>query len=111
MEGFDFIRMAPANEIVKGGSVYGRSRRQSRAEPGDGAGPGGEGKAYGVYVRGGTRAELMIDLPAGDYKAEWVNTRSGQIEKPEHLSTAGGNAKLASPEYSQDIAVPPVIRQ
>ena len=44
-------------------------------------------------------------LPANNYLAEWVNTKSGQIEKTERLSHAGGTKAIASPVYSEDIVL------
>jgi hypothetical protein len=35
------------------------------------------GKAYAIYVNGGTQAELELEFPAGRYKAEWLNTKTG----------------------------------
>jgi hypothetical protein len=106
--GFDFIRMKPLNGAVKGGSMtvgVGGSANKARtahatvrclAEP---------GKAYAIYVLGGTQAELAIDLPAGSYSAEWINTKTGQIEKPETFQHGGGDKLLKSPNYTQDIAL------
>jgi hypothetical protein len=44
------------------------------------------------------------DLPAGSYKAEWVNTKSGETDK-ETITHAGGRRKIASPAYQEDIAL------
>ena len=63
------------------------------------------GKAYAVYVRGGTQAELVLELPAGPYTAEWVSTRTGQVEKAETFEHDGGDKGLTSPEYAEDIAL------
>jgi hypothetical protein len=63
------------------------------------------GKAYAVYVRGGTRAELLLDMPPGPYRAEWVNTQTGRVDKAEDFDHAGGDRKLASPDYRDDIAL------
>ena len=62
------------------------------------------GKQYAIYVDGGPKAELELELPAGDYRAEWVDTKTGKVTKSEDV--AGGKAKvLRSPEYSEDIAL------
>jgi len=105
MEGFDFIHMKPHNEIIKGGSIsvplsgapaQARASVRCLAE---------SGKAYAIYVHGGSRAELLIELPAGNYNAEWLNTRTGQIEKAEMFEHSGGARKLSSPDYSEDMAL------
>jgi len=89
IEGFDFIRMAPVPGMTKGNvSILAES-----------------GKAYAVYVKDGRSVELMLDLPKGSYKAEWVNTKSGEVERTETFSHGGGNRALSSPSYSEDIAL------
>lgn len=49
--------------------------------------------------------ELLIEVPAGTYEADWINPRSGQIDKSVNFSTAGGTRSLASPLFSEDIAL------
>ena len=63
------------------------------------------GHAYAVHVLGGTRAVLEFDLPAGSYRAEWVNTRAGSVERSEEFAHAGGPRTLNSPAYVEDIAL------
>ena len=94
MGSLDFVRMAPAKGVVVGG-VPDKATVRVLAEA---------GKAYAVYVRGGAKAELELDLPAGSYKAEWVNTKTGETDK-ETITHAGGRRKIASPAYQEDIAL------
>jgi len=112
IEGFDFVRMrpdlttirsiqVPASEAGSNPSSTGGPTARALAEP---------GRAYAIYVHGGTRAELALELPAGSYKAEWLNTKSGQIEKAETFSHTGANRTVSSPIYSEDVALR-VIRQ
>lgn len=105
IEGFDFVRMSPQNGVIKGGTATGsfagapatvRITARCLAE---------KGKAYAIYIRGGQQAELAIDLPAGAYRAEWLNTRTGAIDRNESIDHAGGVRKLASPAYTEDIAL------
>jgi len=103
MEGFEFIRMAPHDEIIKANRITGSANNPESApkvrvlaEP---------GKVYAIYVNGGTQAHLELDLPGNKYQADWVNTKSGQIEKTERFSHAGGSKAMASPVYSEDIAL------
>jgi hypothetical protein len=104
IEGFDFFAMAPDDAVVKSSRVE---------ETGAGAAPAtgatvralfDAGKAYAIYVNGGSRAELVLDLPAGDYRAEWVNPKTGEVERSEGITHAGGDRSLVSPTYSEDIA-------
>jgi hypothetical protein len=63
------------------------------------------GVAYAVYVGAGTQAELRLELPAGSYRAEWVDTRSGKVERAEDFVHGGGERQLTSPKYHEDIAL------
>ena len=92
IEGFDFIRMRPDRAAVVGKDVAGVLVET--------------GKAYAAYVKGGPRTELAIaDLPAGTYRAEWVDPRTGSVMAAETLEHAGGKRTLTSPEYSEDLAL------
>jgi hypothetical protein len=51
------------------------------------------------------RVELVLDLPAGAYAAQWVNTKTGQVDKTENLKHAGGKTILISPVFAEDIAL------
>ena len=91
----DFIRMKPDNAVIKGG-VPPKATARALVE---------RGKQYAIYIKGGTRARLAIDLPSGRYRAEWVNTRTGQIEKPQTFDHSGGPRTIPSPTYSADAAL------
>ena len=47
------------------------------------------------------RTELTLSLGPGAWRAEWIDTKTGAVAKTEDV--AGG--KIASPEYTEDIAV------
>ncbi len=95
LEGFDFIRMQPDDTVVKSKLPKGVTARVLCQS----------GQAYALYVNGNNLAELALELPAGEYKAEWVNTKTGQIEKVESFQHAGGSHTLSVPKYTDDIAV------
>ncbi len=110
IEGFDFVRMAPSNAVIRGGVPHGATAR-ALAE---------SGKAYAIYLRcspplrGSSSsgpegralgASLVLDLPAGAWKAEWLNTQTGAVDKAEEFQHAGGDRTLASPPFSEDIAL------
>ena len=109
MDGLDLAAMKPDNAVVKDGRVTAPltggdkgSAKEAKAtvralvEP---------GKAYAVYVKGGVQAELALDLPRGSYRAEWVNTKTGAIDKTEDFDHDGGARKLSSPTYDEDVAL------
>jgi hypothetical protein len=96
VESFDFIRLSPADRLIKEQRITGSGTISVLAH---------EGKAYAIYVNGGTRAEVALGLPSGKYKAEWVSTKTGAIEKVETFTQGGENRMLSSPSYREDIAV------
>jgi len=105
VEGFDFVKMKPLNSEVKGGSInaplsgdppQAKSTVRVLAEP---------GKAYALYILGGTKAELILNLPAGSYKAEWLDTKTGRVSAEESFEHSGGDKTLGSPKYAEDIAL------
>ncbi len=114
IEGLDFVRMAPSAQVLKGVTPAGASVRVL-AEP---------GRAYAVYLHHGHPArevkpgivgysldsnvhqeQLALDLPRNSYIAEWIDTKTGKIDKRERFTHEGGEKTLASPEYTEDIAV------
>lgn len=106
IEGFDFIRMTPNDAVIKSDriTVPQTDNSQTTAKPTVRA-LAEVAKAYAIYVSGGTRAELVLELPAGSYKADWVNPKTGEVEKSETFGQARGNRTLISPAYTEDIAL------
>jgi hypothetical protein len=48
---------------------------------------------------------LTVELPAGKYAAEWVDTKTGAVAKHEKFEHNGGTRKLTAPDYKDDIAL------
>ena len=103
IESFDFIHMKPGNEIVKGGlvtaplvGVPAQAGVTVRALSGDG---------HALYISGGERVELRLELPSGDYEVQWIDTCTGATDKVDRFNHQGGALTLASPAYSEDIAL------
>jgi len=103
-DAMDFIHMKPMNNAVKGGfataplgGAPARSGVTVRVL-------GQEGKNYALYVRGGTHIELQLKLPAGNYRSEWINTKTGKVERSDDVQGAG-EPRFASPEYTEDIVL------
>ena len=92
---FDFVRMKPDNSVIKGG-VPEKATAHALVQA---------GRAYAIYINGGGEANLVVELPAGTYTAEWVNTKTGNIDKKETFQHGGGNRTLHSPKYVDDIAL------
>ncbi|HYT91113.1 MAG TPA: DUF6298 domain-containing protein [Gemmataceae bacterium] len=107
LDGFEFVRMKPANDLLR--------KQQITPEPvPKGAKPGPaatvrvlaeRGRQYAVYVRGGVAVELTLELPAGGYRAEWLNPRTGQVDRAEDFRHNGGERSLVAPAYTEDIAL------
>lgn len=102
IDGFNFIHMRPDNSVIKGGVPPGGTAR-ALVEP---------GKAIAIYLRhekstgsvdaGGTA--LQIELPAGHWTGEWVNTKTGAVAL--EVKTDGGQTvTLGAPAYEHDIAL------
>ncbi|HMJ64000.1 MAG TPA: DUF6298 domain-containing protein, partial [Candidatus Binatia bacterium] len=91
IEGFDFVRMTPDKSIAAlpaGTRIFALSER---------------GRQYAIYLSGARQTTLSLDLPAGSYRAEWINTLSGQTDKREDIR--GGTVALTPPNYREDIAL------
>jgi hypothetical protein len=92
---FDFIKMKPDNSIIKGGMP---DKATVRALVQD-------GRAYAIYINGGSEAQLQVELSKGKYTAEWIKTKTGKSDKKESFDHPGGNRTLGSPKYEDDIAL------
>lgn len=55
--------------------------------------------------KGAEAVVLELDLPPGEYGAEWVDTLQGSVAKAEQFQHPGGVRKLAAPSFSDDIAL------
>ncbi len=100
VESFDFVHMHPDDSNVR--AIGSTARVYALAQ---------SGKAYAVYVDGGgPQTILLLQIPGGHYRAEWIDPRTGGVLKSEDVNHAGGNLILASPSYADDVALR-LIRQ
>jgi hypothetical protein len=95
IEGFDFVKMAPDAKVI-GRVVPEKTSARALSEP---------GQAYAIYIHGGTKVELTLNIPAGHYQAEWLNPRTGTVEKPQAIQSRGSRVELTSPLYEEDVAL------
>lgn len=95
IHGFDFIHMSPDNSLIRG-KLPAKTTARALVE---------KGKQYAVYIRGDGLRGLAVELPAGRYRAEWINTKSGAVDKAETFPHAGGPRTLQAPSYSEDVAL------
>jgi hypothetical protein len=105
IDGFDFVHMKPDNGVIKGGRITAPLAGNPPEAKATVRALVEAGKAYALYVRGGSQAEVVLELPAGTYRAEWVNTKTGAVAKHEDIDHGGGSRTLASPAYEEDIAL------
>lgn len=87
--------MTPDNSILAG-KLPGEATARALVEP---------GRQYAVYIRGDGVKQLAIDLPAGNYLVQWVDTREGSIGAAKTIAHTGGRCDLPVPDYSEDIAL------
>jgi hypothetical protein len=100
VESFDFVGMKSDDGIVKAGiPVKGGARVLAK-----------RGEAYAIYVHGGHQTTLVLDLPRGAYEMRWISTLTGKPDKHEGLDHTGGQVRLASPPYADDVALSIVRR-
>jgi len=92
---FDFIKMKPDNSVIKGG-IPDKATARALVQA---------GHAYAIYINGGNESKLLVELPKGNYRIEWINTKTGKVDKNETFQHIGGNRTLASPKYIDDIAL------
>jgi hypothetical protein len=111
INGFDFVRMAPDNAVIKGGVPSGGSAR-ALVEP---------GRAMAIYLRRksaattpanttvtvaepATPGDLQVELSEGQWRGEWVDTMTGKVLRAAEV-TGGGVRALTVPEFAADIAL------
>jgi hypothetical protein len=106
---FDFLKMRPGISFVVNGIPMGTYTR----------GMSEEGKQYALYhhhstggytssytVTPGDYSEnLVLDLPAGPYKADWVEPASGKVLGTETFTHQGGDRTFTTPQHAVDIAL------
>ncbi len=92
---FDFVKMRPDNSVLKGGTVEKTTVRALLEK----------GRQYAMYINGGGVTYLMVDIPEGSYSVEWLNTKTGKVDATESIQHKGGNRRLQTPGYDNDIAL------
>jgi hypothetical protein len=95
LDGFDFVKMKPERSVVKS-QLPKECHCQALVEA---------GKQYAVYFHGSPGSEISVDLPQGDYAAEWVNVLSGKVVQNVAKKSSGGETKIPVPAESKEIAL------
>jgi hypothetical protein len=93
--GFDFVRMKPANQIlkVKSGKL---KAYQVLAET---------GKQYAIYIDKGSLSKIQLEIPDGTYMAVWFDPITGNTVRTEKLVSDNHSADMACPEFQEDVVL------
>ena len=92
---FDFVRMAPANTLIRAG-IPEKGRAHALVE---------DGRQYAVYVQGGESLDLMLRLPDGRYRADWLDPLTGAWSEASSIEVAGSGVSLRPSAYPGEIAL------
>lgn len=108
MTGFEFTKMRPDSSFSFEGSGKGTYSRML-SEP---------GRQYAFYIHhserkggcyevvpGSYSESLQLELPSGNYKADWVDPASGSVVASQNIVHSGGKLGLTAPQYTIDIAL------
>ncbi len=106
---FDFSKMHPDISYVLNGIPPGTYCRGMSEEGKQYAlyhhhSTGGSGSQYTV-TPGNYQEDLLLTLPAGTYKADWVDPSTGSVLRSETFQHPGGKRTLTSPGHTVDIAL------
>jgi len=109
MEGFNFLKMQPDPQFVVSGFEASDLHHRAISEA---------GKQYALYIHHSTlhggsyevkpgkyQENLVVSLPPGNYKVDWVDPARGVIVATETLRDEGGYRVLSTPTYTVDIAL------
>lgn len=88
IHGFEFVKMKPARDAIRE-SLPKDTRCQVLAEP---------GRQYAAYFKGAPKFAFAIDLPAGNYRVEWLDVINGKTDTLPSLTHAGGPARFQIPD-------------
>jgi hypothetical protein len=95
IHGFEFVKMKPARDAIRE-PLPKDARCQVLAEA---------GRQYAAYFKGAPRFAFAIDLPAGNYRIQWLDVVNGQKETLPNLKHAGGPARFQIPDGLNECAL------
>jgi hypothetical protein len=109
LESFSFVDMVPDKGFVVSGfdrethyrgiSQYGKQYALYIHH-----GEGGDGSAYTV-TPGQYKETLVLSLPPGNYKAEWMDPASYSVLATDEFKQSGATRSMDTPSYTVDIAL------
>jgi hypothetical protein len=57
------------------------------------------------FLRTGIQSKLMLQLPPGKYRADWISTLTGETLKTDEWEQPPGDHELLTPEFDNDVAL------
>ena len=60
---------------------------------------------FAAYLDGNGPSTLILDLPPGVYRGEWVNTETGATTSIPALTAAQNHTKIATPAFTGGMAL------
>ncbi len=63
------------------------------------------GEHYAAYLEGEGPAKLVLNIPAGEYTVQWIETKSGRVLKEQHLEHTTELAEIESTDSEGEIAL------
>jgi hypothetical protein len=108
IDGFDFLKMRPDRSFVVSGMPAGVKYR----------GISERGKQYALYhhhsrfkdyvytvTPGMYQEQLVLNLPAGVYKMDWIDPSNGAMLGTERFTHTGGQHPVSTPKHTIDMAL------
>jgi hypothetical protein len=99
MESLDFVHMRPNQQLLRPFPHSPSEAFYAMERP---------GKVYAIYFRGSDqprRTRFAMDLPRGNWQAEWMTPRDGTAEKPPSFTHPGGGWLTETPMFTEDIVL------
>jgi hypothetical protein len=110
IHGLDFLHMQPQNSVVRGQWPPGVTAR-ALVKPGAQyllylrTALGGEKKPEFKRAFAANELALELDLPAGEYAAQWLHPASTTKSRAERIAHGGGWLKVQIPAFQDDLAL------
>jgi hypothetical protein len=107
---FDFLKMSPSPSFVVSGVPAGAYCR-GISEPGQQYALYHHhsqlhaGKHFYIVTPGDYTELLVLNLPGGTYKADWVEPATGKVLSTVTFTHQGGNKTFTTPQHSVDVAL------
>ena len=93
LEALPLLAMKPARELVRHAPG---AEAVAMAKPGE---------AYAVYFTGEGGSHVLLDVPPGNYRAEWMKPEDASVLGSQAIGHRGGLLRLPTPAFRPDAAL------